>query len=228
MAAERLRQVIACTEFRDDKGQLLPISASFGIAEYDPQQMPSEKELKEACDQALYHGKQNGRNLVVLGRARNGFAVVERSGDPSREVKRRMGLAGDNSPLEAAATTGNSESGVVDCVVRPPNDPLERLHTNVSGTKPAVPEPKPRRKYTRRKLKPAPVDEAATPIVEAPVKPTKPRRRRAPRRKPALTEAQKLAAESDRLDFLTDEEGAQLAAGTAPSKRLRNTVAKEA
>ena len=181
----------------------------------------SEKELKEACDQALYHGKQNGRNVAVVCTGRGSFRVIERSGDPGREIKRRMGLAGDNSPLEPQAAE-TADSGVVDCVVQAAGT-LERLHANASGKQPAVaePAPKPRRKYTRRKLKPVAVDQNAT-AAEAPAKPPKPRRRKAPRRKPELTEEQKLAAESDRLDYLTEEEAAQLAAGAAPSKRLRN------
>ncbi|MCA8946759.1 MAG: hypothetical protein KDB29_11070, partial [Planctomycetes bacterium] len=37
-----------------------------------------------------------------------------------------------------------------------------------------------------------------------------------------------LAADSDRLDYLTDEEAEQLSKGEAPSKRLRNVIRKPA
>lgn len=282
-AAERLRQVIACTEFHDDRGRLLPISASFGVAEFNEAVMDGEKDLKECCDQGLYHGKQNGRNVVVVCSGKEQFRVIERSGDPSREVKRRLGLAGDNSPLDGdadpkplrdekaasaraqlgesidALATGlveivgsdNERARVVDCVVREaaefltrnlsarlgggeakPADSLERLHQNASGR---LPEAKPRRR--RKKTEPAPEVTAApaapvappgqvpaAPQAEAP----KPRRKRAPRKPkavvvipPPLTEDEKLAADSDRLDFLTAEEADQLAEGKAPSKRLR-------
>ncbi|MCC6465125.1 MAG: GGDEF domain-containing protein, partial [Planctomycetes bacterium] len=103
LAAERMRQVIACTEFHDDRGRLLPVSASFGVAQFDPEAMATEKDLKELCDQALYHGKQNGRNVVVLCNEPGRFRVIERGGNVELEVKRRLGLAGDNSPLHPDA-----------------------------------------------------------------------------------------------------------------------------
>lgn len=274
-AAERLRQVIACTEFHDDRGRLLPISASFGVAEFDDAAMEGDKELKEACDQALYHGKQNGRNVVVAIEGKDKFRVVERSGDPSREVKRRLGLAGDNSPLDGdadpkplrdekaasaraqlgesidALATGlveivgsdNERARVVDCVVREaaefltrnlsarlgggdakPADSLERLHANASGRIGESPKPKRR---SRKKVEET--SAPAAPVADtAPVDTAKPKRKRAPRKPkvavviPApLSEDEKLAADSDRLDYLTDDEGAQLAEGKAPSKRLR-------
>jgi diguanylate cyclase (GGDEF)-like protein len=100
--AERLRHAIAHTEFRAE-GQLVPVSASFGVAEFDPVQMQAEKDLKEACDRALYHGKENGRNQAVVNRGAGWFHPMPRSGSVETEVKRRLGLAGDNTPLETAA-----------------------------------------------------------------------------------------------------------------------------
>jgi len=281
LAAERLRQVIACTEFHDDRGRLLPISASFGVAEFNEAIMPGDKELKEACDQALYHGKQNGRNIAVVCSGKEQFRVIERSGDPSREVKRRLGLAGDNSPLvgdadpkplrderaasaraqlgesiDALATglveivgSDNERARVVDCVVREAaefltrnlsarlggaagnlSSSLDRLHANASGRLGEAPN-KPKRR-SRKKAEPAVAAEAAQPAAApespAPVETAKPKRKRTPRKpKPAivipapLTEEEKLAADSDRLDFLTAEEADQLSEGKAPSKRLR-------
>jgi diguanylate cyclase (GGDEF)-like protein len=119
LAAERLRSVIAHTEFHDDRGRLLPVSASFGVAEYNVATMPTEKELKEACDKALYYAKEHGRNCVAVHEGEAQFYAVERSGEVGSEVKRRLGLAGDNSPLNPAAdsalqtTVANNESATV-------------------------------------------------------------------------------------------------------------------
>jgi diguanylate cyclase (GGDEF)-like protein len=104
LAAERLRHLIACTEFRDDRGRLLPISASFGVAEFDAASMDSDMVLKELCDRALYVAKEHGRNRVVIARDGDVFEVLERAGQLEREVKYRLGLQGDNSPLSEGAT----------------------------------------------------------------------------------------------------------------------------
>lgn len=286
IAAERLRQIIACTEFHDDRGRLLPISASFGVAEYDPSYMHTERDLKEACDGALYKAKQEGRNRVVIAQGKDQFTPVERSGDPSREVKRRLGLAGDNSPLSGdaepeaaqdahiasvrtqlgesidALATGLAEvvgadsarARVVDSVVR---EATEFLTRNLSARLGGLPEPEAevqatpakRRRVERRRNTPDvdPAPEAGT--AQAGDAPPAPSRRKAPRRKRktkaereaelrAAMEAAKDAAkdaeqkaagatldsesaDSDRLDYLTDEEGAELVEGKAPSKRLR-------
>ncbi|MEE9311833.1 MAG: GGDEF domain-containing protein, partial [Planctomycetota bacterium] len=80
-AAERLRQQIASTEFFDDRGRLLPISASFGVVEFDPERHAHEKNLKEDVDLALYQGKENGRNMVVVAEGDNQFRILKRTGD---------------------------------------------------------------------------------------------------------------------------------------------------
>ncbi|MDC1142984.1 diguanylate cyclase [Planctomycetota bacterium] len=100
LAAERLRQQIAVTEFFDERGRLLPISASFGVVEYDTTKHAHEKDLKEDVDKALYQGKENGRNVVVVAEGNEKFRILKRTGDYKTEVKVRMGLAGDNSPLK--------------------------------------------------------------------------------------------------------------------------------
>ncbi|MCB9933263.1 MAG: GGDEF domain-containing protein [Planctomycetes bacterium] len=274
-AAERMRHKIACTEFHDDRGRLLPISASFGVAEFDPAHMHSEKDLKEACDRALYVAKENGRNLVVVHAGAERFHKLERSGDPNKEVKRRLGLAGDNSPLDgdrdpapitdekqasARALLGESidklatglvdvvgndsdRARVVDTVVR---EAAEFLTRNLSarlgeepGLKRAAPKPepaeKPKRKRARRK---APAMEQPAIAQHDPEPAPKPKRRRKTKKEKQAEEAAaalkklqaeedaQLSADSDRLDYLTDDEGEQLARGEAPSKRLRKAARK--
>ncbi|MCC6150103.1 MAG: GGDEF domain-containing protein [Planctomycetes bacterium] len=269
LAAERLRSVIAHTEFHDDKGRLLPVSASFGVAEYNVAAMPSEKELKEACDKALYYAKAHGRNCVAVSEGEAQFYAIERSGDVESEVKRRLGLAGDNSPLNPAADSAlqtpvaNNEAAtvriqlgesidalanglaqvvgsdadrakIVDSVVR---EAAAFLTQNLSArlTPQGAPceadlPPKPKRKPRKTKIvTPAQaVTPPAAPAAEPAGEPVKQKRKR---RTKAEIEAARRAkdeaakkAESDRLDYLTDDEAAQLTEGKAPSKRLRDAA----
>jgi diguanylate cyclase (GGDEF)-like protein len=282
--AERLRSLVARTEFRDDQGRLLPISASFGVARLDEATMPTEKELKLACDAALYHAKQNGRNLVVVSRGPAQFTIIERSGEPALEVKRRMGLAGDNSPLPleapaagaakpsarlgesidalatdlAEAVKGEADrTRIIDSVVReaaaiitqnlsarfasrgpaPAGTPAQARADTQGEPAPAAgaaqaevktlhenlaPAPKRRRQPCKKKPDPEAALEPAL-IPAAPGEPAGPapvKRQRRSRKKQAEA-ADPLKVESDRLDFITGDEGEQLLRGEAPSKRLR-------
>jgi diguanylate cyclase (GGDEF)-like protein len=133
LAAERLRHLIACTEFRDDRGRLLPISASFGVAEFDGGSMESELVLKELCDRALYVAKENGRNRVVVARGGEDFEVLERAGQLEREVKYRLGIQGDNTPLsDAARPTPSVAHEQVPAVSKRLNGSLEALAVSLS------------------------------------------------------------------------------------------------
>lgn len=118
--AERLRQILAHTEVRFDGGGLIPVSASFGVAEFNPASMAGEKDLKDACDRALYEAKNGGRNLVVVHRGGESFETLERGGDVATEVKRRLGLAGDNTPLvDPANAVDRRAPQTADAVSRP-------------------------------------------------------------------------------------------------------------
>ena len=61
--AERARALIAA-EPVTGCAEPIPVTASFGVAQFDPD-TPSPHVLVERADDALYHAKQNGRNLVV-------------------------------------------------------------------------------------------------------------------------------------------------------------------
>jgi diguanylate cyclase (GGDEF)-like protein len=60
--AERLRQRI---ERRFESGELVGITASFGVAEFSPE-TPTPRALVEAADAAMYESKHAGRNRVAL------------------------------------------------------------------------------------------------------------------------------------------------------------------
>ncbi|MEO8905792.1 MAG: diguanylate cyclase [Polyangiaceae bacterium] len=60
--AERLRQRI---EQRFHTGEVLGITASFGVSEFSPD-TPTARALVEAADHAMYESKRNGRNSVAL------------------------------------------------------------------------------------------------------------------------------------------------------------------
>jgi diguanylate cyclase (GGDEF)-like protein len=274
-AAERMRYKIACTEFVDERGRLLPISSSFGVAQFDPATMKNADDLKEACDRALYVAKENGRNVVVVAEGGESFRSLARSGDGDKEVKRRMGLAGDNSPLDgnedpapisdvgkasARAQLGESidklatgladvvgsdtgRAKVVDSVVREAAEFLTRnlsarlgnIEVNTSPGSKAKRAAGPGRSTKRTNRKGSTPAGAA---AEGAKKGAAPKRKRAPRKTKKSKQAEEairklqaeedaaLKAESDRLDYLTNDEGEQLARGKAPSKRLRNVTRK--
>ncbi|MCC6237908.1 MAG: GGDEF domain-containing protein [Dehalococcoidia bacterium] len=62
---ERLRQGVEKLDVRDDEGKRLTITASFGVAEYDPLKHEGPEPLIAAADEALYEAKRGGRNQVA-------------------------------------------------------------------------------------------------------------------------------------------------------------------
>ncbi len=62
---ERLRQSVEKVDLRDDAGKRLPITASFGVAEYDLATHEGPEALITAADDALYVAKRGGRNQVA-------------------------------------------------------------------------------------------------------------------------------------------------------------------
>lgn len=68
--AENLRQVIEKSNFPDHSGSFnAKITASFGVATYDPQLLPKQPDVEKIisiADKALYKAKQEGRNRVSV------------------------------------------------------------------------------------------------------------------------------------------------------------------
>ena len=62
--AERVRGQIESKQFVGDKGQVVPITISLGVAEHE-NDLPRTDELIHRADQALYHAKRTGRNRAV-------------------------------------------------------------------------------------------------------------------------------------------------------------------
>jgi diguanylate cyclase (GGDEF)-like protein len=71
-AAERIRLAIAALQIRLDDCTLLQITASIGVAALEPDETIDQ--LVARADEAMYVGKQQGRNQVNLAAAREGQA----------------------------------------------------------------------------------------------------------------------------------------------------------
>jgi diguanylate cyclase len=62
-ALERIRHAIATLAVTDDRGEPIPVTATFGLAEVNAD--VSVDDAIEHADKALYDGKRSGRNMVV-------------------------------------------------------------------------------------------------------------------------------------------------------------------
>ncbi len=62
---ERLRQGVEKLDLRDADGKRLAITASFGVAEYNPVEHEGPEALLAQADRALYEAKRAGRNQVA-------------------------------------------------------------------------------------------------------------------------------------------------------------------
>ena len=83
MLAERLRALIAATQFQHD-GRTFSITVSIGVASLLPGALAKRKDLLEKADQALYQAKHRGRNQVC---AALGIQPVERLRQASSAAK---------------------------------------------------------------------------------------------------------------------------------------------
>ena len=66
IALERVRQRFEALPFGHGGGEPFHVRATFGIADFDPETMPSAKDLFEAADRALYLAKESGRNRIAV------------------------------------------------------------------------------------------------------------------------------------------------------------------
>jgi two-component system cell cycle response regulator len=64
LAVDRIRSAIESLVITLPDGTQLSVTATFGMAEFDPALHTSGQDLFEAADQALYAGKQHGRNTL--------------------------------------------------------------------------------------------------------------------------------------------------------------------
>jgi len=67
LAAERVRALLAGAEIKDGKGDLIPVTASFGVANYQADE--TLEQVIDRADSAMYRAKSAGRNRVVCDEA---------------------------------------------------------------------------------------------------------------------------------------------------------------
>ena len=67
-AVERIRSALEELRLHLPDGTVLAVTATFGIADFDPDLHRSGQDLFESADQALYEGKQHGRNRLSAAR----------------------------------------------------------------------------------------------------------------------------------------------------------------
>ncbi|SDX74730.1 diguanylate cyclase (GGDEF) domain-containing protein [Collimonas sp. OK242] len=84
-AAEKLRSAIDACHLQLDDGQIVNVTASFGVAAFDCEAVDCDKSLEsliERADQALYQAKHGGRNMVVASPQRKFDASFSLSDGP--------------------------------------------------------------------------------------------------------------------------------------------------
>jgi two-component system, cell cycle response regulator len=64
LVAERIREQLASAQIRDPSGELVPVTASFGVAAYAENE--TLEQLVDRADHAMYLAKSSGRNRVVV------------------------------------------------------------------------------------------------------------------------------------------------------------------
>jgi diguanylate cyclase (GGDEF)-like protein len=84
-AAEKLRSAIDACHLQLDDGQIVNVTASFGVAAFDCETVDCDRSLEsliERADQALYQAKHGGRNMVVASPQRKFDASFSLSDGP--------------------------------------------------------------------------------------------------------------------------------------------------
>ncbi len=83
LVTERIRNIIEISPIRYDTDKELYITASIGVAEFDPDAVDIESAM-DCADQALYKAKQQGRNKVVCSDSYCSDGNVVRLGRPGK------------------------------------------------------------------------------------------------------------------------------------------------
>ena len=115
-AANRIREQVAASTYRYD-GKSVRATISCGVAQLLPREHASQ--FLQRADAALYHSKQNGRNLVS---SHNGRAIVRMSDSDAPPSAGTADLAG-HGPLVSGSEHGWDavEEGSAATGFRPPN-----------------------------------------------------------------------------------------------------------
>jgi len=66
--AERVRELLESAAFADGNGDVIPVTASFGVANYTTGE--TLEQVVDRADRAMYLAKSSGRNRVVCDRPR--------------------------------------------------------------------------------------------------------------------------------------------------------------
>ncbi|MGE0707601.1 MAG: diguanylate cyclase [Planctomycetota bacterium] len=85
--AERLREVVRKAPFETGEASLA-ITASFGVAEFDPEEMGELESFVEAADKHLYRAKRGGRDQVRSDLDGHESAVEEAAEEAAPELER--------------------------------------------------------------------------------------------------------------------------------------------
>lgn len=105
VVAERMRRAIESLPIRDGSGDLIPVTASIGLAEFRPGDTIDS--LIDRADRAMYASKAGGRNRVTVADA-PAKAAVERPSDSPKtgQLRRPSDIAPRGADVRSNAADG--------------------------------------------------------------------------------------------------------------------------